>query len=89
MYTVNCDQCTFKKRSNAIDDSSLPAGQGDMQFRRWEYWGFGSLFVLHYTGDHTAYNSFSHRSSKDQQKPFIRSAPFIKEKVHTCIIMLL
>ena len=45
------------------------------------YWGFNDLFILHYTGDHTAYEHFEHRNFKNMQTPFIRSAPFVKEKV--------
>ena len=83
MYTLKSDQYTLKKRSNAVDSASLPVGEGDMNFRRWEYWGFGSFFVLHYTGNHNVFSSFAHRTAKAQQsqKPFIRSAPFVKEKV--------
>ena len=52
----------MKKRSNAIDSEQTPQGGGDMQFRRWEYWGFsvavqrgnaasivGTLFSPYYT----------------------------------------
>ena len=64
-----------------IDLKNLPKGEGDPSFRRWEYWGYGSYFLLHYTGDHKVYESFSHRSCKNSKRPFIRSAPFVKEKV--------
>ena len=47
----------MKKRSNAIDSEQSPQGGGDMQFRRWEYWGFSGLFILHYTGDHTVFSA--------------------------------
>ena len=43
--------------------------------------GFDDIFILHYTGDHTVYEYFVHRNSKNVQKPFITSAPFVKEKV--------
>ena len=47
-----------------------------------EYWGFRSLFALHYTGNRLVYSSFSHRSTKgDQGNVLKRSAPFVKEKV--------
>ena len=52
-----------------------------MQFRRWEYWGFSSLFILHSTGDHTVFSGFAHRNSRKISRPFIRSAPYVKEKV--------
>lgn len=47
------------------------AGEGDSRFRRWEYWGYESMFALHYTGDHTVYQAFGHRNSKNQTRPFI------------------
>lgn len=75
VYAVKSEGCEFKKRSNAVDDISLKKGEGDDRFRRWEYWGIGSYFLLHYTGDHTVYTSFQHRSAITQKKPFIRSAP--------------
>ena len=52
----------MKKRSNAVDSEQTPQGGGDMQFRRWEYWGFSGLFILHYTGDHTVFSGFAHRN---------------------------
>ena len=55
---------------------------GDKRFRRFEYWGIGSYFVLHYVGDHTLFVPFKHRNSQKQTKPFvIRSAPHVKDKV--------
>ena len=47
------------------------------------YWGYRSYFLLHYTDDHTVYKAFPHRSLKQVSRPFIRSAPFVKEKVAT------
>ena len=58
--------------------------KGNPQFRRWEYWGFASYFCMHYTGDHSVFTPFCHRNAKpdlEHCKQFIRSAPFVKEKV--------
>ena len=42
---------------------------------------------MHYTGDHSVFKNFEHRGSKKNKKPFIRSAPFVKEKVfHTHLL---
>ena len=79
VYTINCKNAVLKKRSNHIDNKNSGKKQGDSRFRRWEYWGYNS--ALHYTGDHSVYESFSHCSSEAQSKPFIRSAPYVKEKV--------
>ena len=81
---MKCAQGTvlLKKRSNVLD--SAECKEGDVRFRRWEYWGLSSYFILHYTGDHTIYESFGHRGAKDPKKPFIRSAPFVNEKVNVC-----
>jgi hypothetical protein len=81
VYTIKCGVYEVKKRSNAIDSEQTPQGGGDMQFRRWEYWGFSGLFILHYTGDHTVFSGFAHRNSRKISRPFIRSAPYVKEKV--------
>ena len=78
---VSCAGYDIKKRSNAVDDASLVSRQGDSRFRRWEYWGYESYYILHYTGDHTIFTTFGHRNSKNTSRPFIRSAPFVKEKV--------
>ena len=55
---------------------------GDSRFRRHEYWGFNSMFILHYLGDHTIFKGFKHRNSKVQTKPFVTTAPHVKEKVN-------
>ena len=82
VYSLKTEQYVLKKRSNAVDSANLPAEKGDMGFRRYEYWGFRSLFALHYTGNRLVYSSFSHRSAKgDQGNVLKRSAPFVKEKV--------
>lgn len=36
---------------------------------------------MHYVGDHTVFVPFKHRNSQKQIKPFIRSAPHVKDKV--------
>lgn len=69
----------IKKKSSAIDVEN--ESKGDDGFRRFEFWGVGSFYMIHYVGDHTIYKSFAHRNSTKQQKPFIRSAPFVKDKV--------
>lgn len=84
VFNVKCsDGTTLSKRSNYIDSDDLPRAQGDNRFRRWEFWGYSSYFVLHYTGDHTIFSPFAHRGAKKDQtaRAFIRSAPFVKEKV--------
>lgn len=81
VYTIKCFGQEIKKRSNAVDSEILSQKEGDDRFRRWEYWGYKCYFLLHYTGDHTVYKAFPHRSLKQAPKPFIRSAPFVKEKV--------
>ena len=50
-------------------------GMGDPRFRRWEYWGFRSYLCIHYTGDHSVFKPFRHRSTKHCWTPYIRSAP--------------
>ena len=83
---MKCDNLVLKKRSNVLDDPSCDSkGCGNTAFRRWEYWGFECYFLLHYTGDHTVFVPFQHRNAKlhQSQKPFIRSSPFVKEKVHS------
>ena len=64
-----------------MDVKDLPKEQGNMTFWRWEYWGFSSLFALHYTGDHTVYTAFPHRGAKEDTRVFVRSPPIVKEKV--------
>jgi len=65
----------FRKKSSAIDLNSVD-NKGDNRFRRFEYWGIGSYFMLHHVGDDTLYQGFSHRNRKnDTSKPFVRSAP--------------
>lgn len=71
----------MKKKSSAIDIPDGNAHKGDERFRIYEYWGIGSHFLMHYVGDCTVFEGFCHRNSKDNCKPFIRSAPHVKEKV--------
>ena len=56
-------------------------GKGDDRFRRYEYWGIESYFMMHYVGNCTIFEGFCHRNSKDNTKPYIRSAPHVKDKV--------
>ena len=68
------------KKSSVID-TELDK-KGDKRFRRHEYWGVGSIFLVHYLGDSTIFRNFKHRSSKKNTKPFVRSAPHVKKKVN-------
>ena len=65
-----------------IDMEEKKKGEGDPRFRCHEYWGFSSMFILHYLGDHTVFKGFKHRNSKVKVKPFVTSAPHVKEKVN-------
>ena len=71
----------MKKKSSTIDIPNDNAGRGDDRFRRYEYWGIESYLLIHYVRDCTVFEGFCHRSSKDNTKPFIRSAPHVKDKV--------
>ncbi|XP_019860322.1 PREDICTED: uncharacterized protein LOC109588615 [Amphimedon queenslandica] len=78
-YPVGNDGLT--KKNNVIDIKEKKKGEGDKRFRRQEYWGVGQFFLIHYFGDHSIFKSFKHRSSKTNTKPFVTSAPRVKEKV--------
>ena len=79
----------FRKKSSAIDLNSVD-NKGDNRFRRFEYWGIGSYFMLHHVGDDTLYQGFSHRNRKnDTSKPFVRLAPHVKDKVTLVCLFLL
>ena len=71
----------IKKKTASIDVKDKEKATGENSFKRLEYWGIESFFLVHYLGDHTVFVPFEHRNSKNNTKPFIRSAPFIKEKV--------
>lgn len=71
-----------------IDSEDKKKGEGDSRFRRHEYWGVGQFFLIHYFGDHTVFKSFRHHNSKIQEKPFVTSAPHVKEKVSIIIFLL-
>jgi len=60
---------------------------GNNSLKCLEYWGVGSYFLVHYLGDHTLFVPFEHRNSKKNTKLFVRSAPFIKEKVRIVFIL--
>ena len=79
--SIDCKGYTIKKKTAAIDGKDMNKATGNNLFKRFEYWGVGSYFLLHYLGDHTLFVPFEHRNSKKNAKPFVRSAPFIKEKV--------
>ena len=80
-YPVKHDGVVMKKKSSTIDIPNDNTGKGDNRFHRYEYWGIGSYFFMHYVGDCTISEGFCHRNSKDNTKPFIRSAPHVKGKV--------
>jgi hypothetical protein len=42
---------------------------------------------MHYTGDHTVYKPFQHRSAKKSKNPYIRSSPYVNEKVQRSNIL--
>ena len=72
---------SVKKKTGAIDVAGIEKQTGDNSFKRLEYWGIGSSYLIHYLGDHNAFVPCAHRNSKKSTKPFVRSAPHIKEKV--------
>lgn len=67
------------KKTSTIDLKDSP--HGDNRFYRYEYWGIDSMFILHYVGDCHIFEGFQHRNSKYKKRPFIRSAPCVKDKV--------
>ena len=79
----------MKKKSSTIDVPNDNSGKGDDKFCRFEYWGIGPYFLVHYVGDSTVFEGFSHRNSKDTIKPFIRSAPHVKEKVRILVMIII
>ena len=70
----------IKKKNRMIDLEEEE--KGDNRFRRFEYWGIGPFFMLHYVGDHSVFKPFTHRSPSKQTKPYILSAPIVKEEVN-------
>ena len=68
----------------------LPQKEGDDRFRKWEYWGYKSYFILHYTDNHTVYKAFPHRSLKQASRPFIHldlsKIQFITDILTTAVI---
>ena len=77
----------MKKKSSAID--SMDKKGGDNRFRRFEFWGIGTYFMLHYLGDDAVFQAFCHRNSKSTSKPFVRSAPHVKDKVRNHVNSLI
>ena len=91
VYNVKCEGIVLKKRSNAIEDELCDRRKGNRNFQRWDYWGYKDLYLVHYTGDHTVFHPFKHRSAQKSKRPFIRSAPHVKEKVciYICCICMM
>lgn len=98
VYAYRCDQYRWvhqgtwsfyfgkfemKRKTSAIDVNDRGKQSGDNRFKRLEYWGIRSSYLIHYIGDLEIYKPFSHRNSKTSCKSFVRSAPHIKEKVAT------
>ena len=54
-HSIKHESCEIKKKSNAID--SIDKKGGDNRFRRFEFWGVGTYFMLHYLGDDAVYIS--------------------------------
>ena len=79
--TTEFGKYSIKKKTGAIDVKDRKSEIGDNSFKRFEYWGIGSSYLIHYLGDHTIYKPFQHRNCKKASKLFVRSAPHIKEKV--------
>lgn len=79
--TIRFGNNSFKNKSGSIDLVNIEKESGDSRFKRIEYWGIGSSYMMHYIGDDAIFTPFSHRNSKKSTKPFVRSAPHIKEKV--------
>lgn len=72
---------TIYRKSSVIDADS-DGRHGDKRFKRHEYWGVGQHYIIHYIGDDTVSQNFANRNSKEKSRPFIRSAPHIKNKVN-------
>jgi len=71
----------LKKKTSAIDVKGEKRNTGDNSFKKLEYWGIQSSYLIHYLGDHQVYVPFEHRNCRKSTKPFVRSAPHVKEKV--------
>ena len=72
IYVVGCAGYDIKKRLKAIDDVNLVYRQRDSRFRRWEFWGYESYYILHYTVETILFLQLAldHRNSKNTTKPF-------------------
>ena len=79
--TIEFDNHILKKKSSVIDVKGEEKDRGDNTFKRLEYWGIQSSYLIHYLGDHQVYVPFEHRNCRRNTKPFVRSAPHVKEKV--------
>ena len=80
-YPIKFGDIRITKKSNSIDLEENGSKTGDPRFRRFEYWGVRTHYVLHYLGDNIIFKGFKHKNSKISTKPFIRSAPHVKDKV--------
>ena len=40
-----------KKKYSVIDTMEKDKDTGDARFKRYEYWGIGSCYLVHYVGD--------------------------------------
>ena len=79
----------MKRKTSAIDVIDGGKQSGDNRFKRLEYWGTGSIYLVHYFGDQAIYKPFSHRNSKQYScRSFLRSAPHIKDKVSNFMLIM-
>jgi len=71
VYTLKCDDeqndgNVIKKRSKVL--ATPIDSHGDTRFRRWEFWGYHSYYIVHYTGDENVYAPFVHKNSKKSRR---------------------
>ena len=52
----------MKKKSSAIDSSD-----GENRFQRFEFWGVGPYFMLHYFGDDIVFQAFDYFGDSDAE----------------------
>ena len=55
-WSVKFGDTKITKKSSSIDLEGNKSKTGDPRFRRFEYWGVGTHYVLHYLGDNTISN---------------------------------
>ena len=68
----------IKKKTASIDVKDKDKATDDNSFKRLEYWGIGSFYLVHYLGDHTVFVPFEHRNSKNNTKPFTGPAESVR-----------